>query len=68
MKQLTLNDTNNVFPDGISVKRKSDGVTGVIEKFCHRFGKGKAAYNAYYVRWSDDKLGIPNESDFEICS
>lgn len=63
------NQTDHRLSDGVIVKRKSDGVEGVIEKFGHRFGKGgRSAYNAYYVRWSDGRLGYPNESDFEVCA
>lgn len=29
---------------------------------------GERAYNAYYVRWADGRLGYPNESDFQPCS
>lgn len=53
---------------GLLVRRNSDGVLGIIERFGHRFGTGERAYNAYYVRWSDGKLGYPNESDFQPCS
>jgi hypothetical protein len=60
--------TNNVLAAGLLVRRNSDGVLGNIERFGHRFGAGKKAYNAYYVRWSDGKLGYPNESDFQPCS
>lgn len=53
---------------GLLVRRNSDGVLGTIEKFGHRFGTGARAYNAYWVRWADGKLGYPNESDFQPCS
>ncbi len=61
-------DAINVLANDTVVKRKSDNVLGVIVKFGHRFGTGKAAYNAYYVRWEDGRLGYPNESDFEPCN
>jgi hypothetical protein len=75
--QLTINfptetkiqpDANNVLAAGLLVRRNSDGVLGTIERFGHRFGTGPRAYNAYYVRWSDGKLGYPNEADFQPCS
>lgn len=75
--QLTINfptetqtqpDANNVLAAGLIVRRNSDGVLGTIEKFGHRFGIGERAYNAYWVRWADGKLGYPNESDFQPCS
>jgi hypothetical protein len=56
---------NNVLPTGLIVRRNSDGVLGKIERFGNRFGYGARAYNAYWVRWSDGKLGYPNETDFE---
>jgi hypothetical protein len=58
----------DVLAAGLLVRRNSDGVLGNIERFGHRFGTGQKAYNAYYVRWSDGKLGYPNESDFQPCS
>lgn len=63
----TANDTKPVLPAGLLVRRNSDGIFGTIERFAHRFGTGEKAYNAYYVRWSDGKLGCPNESDFQPC-
>jgi len=75
--QLTINfpkenqtkpDANNVLAAGLLVRRNSDGVLGIIERFGHRFGNGKKAYNAYYVRWCDGKLGYPNEDAFQPCS
>mgnify|MGYP003108779873 CR=1 FL=1 len=68
IEQGTPPDVYTVLAAGLLVRRNSDGVLGTIEKFGHRFGKGLRAYNAYYVRWSDGKLGYPNESDFQPCS
>lgn len=68
MKNETPTDANNVLAAGLLVRRNSDGVLGTIERFGHRFGTGAKAYNAFYVRWSDGKLGYPNESDFQLCS
>ena len=66
-KAQTQTDANNVLPAGLLVRRNSDGVLGTIERFGHRFGTGASAYDAYYVRWSDGKLGFPNESSFQPC-
>lgn len=59
---------NIIFKPETKVIRKSDDVLGIILKFVHRFGTGTSAYNAYYVRWADGKLGMPNEMDFDILS
>jgi hypothetical protein len=57
---------NKILEKGTLIIRNSDGLSGTIERFGHRFGTGSKAYNAYYVRWSDGNLGYPNESDFQI--
>lgn len=67
MKLLHASTGTDVLANGLTVQRITDGVLGTIERFGHRFGTGDKAYNAYWVRWSDGKLGYPNESDFTIC-